>query len=127
MRTWTGVSKRCETGTGPGSRSSAPVALGDMVVLDVEGSAEGKTILDRKDVNYVVSEDGNPALPGFSENLVGLEVDTPGEFVLSIPEDNPDTQVAGKEASFRVTMKEIKERRLPDLDDEFAEGGRGRL
>ena len=99
-----------------------PVALGDMVVLDVEGSAEDKTILDQKDVNYVVSEDGNPTLPGFSENLVGLEVDNPGEFVLSIPEDNPDTQVAGKEASFRVTVKEIKERRLPDLDDEFAKG-----
>ena len=99
-----------------------PVALGDMVVLDVEGSAEDKTIVDQKDVNYVVSEDGAPTLPGFSENLVGLKVDTPGEFVLSIPEDNPDKQVAGKEASFRVSVKEIKEFKLPDLDDEFAKG-----
>ena len=99
-----------------------PVALGDMVILDVEGSAEDKTILDQKDVNYVVSEDGNPTLPGFSENLVGLEVDTPGEFVLSIPEDNPDTNVAGKQATFRVDVKDIKELKLPDLDDEFAKG-----
>ena len=60
--------------------------------------------------------------------VVGAEVDSPfAEFQLTIPDEHFNASLAGKEAHFRITVKEIKERSLPDLDDEFAKGIGGRL
>ncbi len=96
------------------------VQLGDMLTLDVNGHIDGKQILDEKDVVYIVEEDNQRPFPGFSQKLAGLSKGLEQDFTLTIPEDYPNPDVASKECQFVVTAKEIKEQKLPDLDDEFA-------
>lgn len=97
-----------------------PVKLDDMLTMNVVGHVGESDILNEKDATYVPEKDGILPFPGFSEHLVGVEVDVPKEFTLTIPEDRPDAALAGKEAHFIVTVTDVKERRLPELDDEFA-------
>ena len=99
-----------------------PVELGDLVTIRVSGSAEGKAIVDEEDTTYFLDEDSDRPIPGFAQKLVGLEAETDHEFTLEVPGDFQDPAIAGKEASFSVRVKEIKQRVLPDLDDEFAKG-----
>ncbi len=98
-----------------------PVAMGDRVTMDADGKLEGKTVIDNKDVVYTL-DSKTDALPGLAENLVGAVVDTPAEFVLSLPSDYDDTTIADKDIHLTVAVKEIKEFNLPELDDEFAKG-----
>ena len=98
-----------------------PVQMGDLVVLDGAGSADGRTIFDQKAAAYVVSQDPVP-LPGFGAALEGMSSGESQEFALDIPEDHSDQGLAGKACQITVAVKEVKERRLPDLDDEFARG-----
>lgn len=97
-----------------------PVALGDMVTMQANGTVEDSSILDEQDNVYFLDEDSSRPFPGFSLQLVGMKVDEPKEFALEIPEDFEDDSIAGKEAQFSVTISDIKERILPELDDEFA-------
>ena len=98
------------------------VQLGDMVTMNVKGSVDGKTIIDQEDAIHVAEEGSVVPLPGFSAKLVGAKLNEAQEFELSVADDHPDTTLAGQEAKFTVTVTEIKERQLPDLDDEFAHG-----
>jgi trigger factor len=59
-------------------------------------------------------------MPGFAEQLVSINRDELQEFSLPFPEDYAQDDLAGKECHFTVTVQEVKERKLPDLDDEFA-------
>jgi trigger factor len=59
-------------------------------------------------------------LPGFAAELEGLEVDTPAYFTLDVPGDFADNEIAGKQAEFTVTIADVKQRLLPELDDDFA-------
>ena len=97
-----------------------PVKLGDMVTMNVAGTVEGAVILDQKDVVYIVNEESALPFPGFAQNLEGVEVSVPKEFDLSVSEDHADARIAGKEAHLQVTVGEVKEQNLPELDDEFA-------
>ena len=98
------------------------VQLGDMVTMDVAGTADGASVMDQRDAVYVVREEKESAMPflGFAEHLKGIKVGEPKEFTLTISEDHSDSEIAGKEAVFNVTVSEIKEQHLPELDDEFA-------
>ena len=99
------------------------VQLGDMVTMDVAGTADGTSVMDQWDAVYVVrEEEEESAMPflGFAEHLEGIKVGEPKEFTLTISEDHADSEIAGKEAVFNVTVSEIKEQHLPELDDEFA-------
>ena len=97
-----------------------PVKMGDTVTMTVTGVSEGRTILDLKDALYYLDEEASGPTPDFPEHLVGAKKDEPIEFSLVIPEDYSDETIAGKESHFTVTMSEIKEGILPDLDNEFA-------
>ena len=97
-----------------------PVELGDLVTLQVSGTAGGQAIVDEQETTYFLDEDADRPLPGFAKKLVGLEAEADHEFALEVPDDFQDAAVAGQEASFSVHVKEIKQRVLPDLDDEFA-------
>ena len=99
-----------------------PVKMGDMVTMVVKGESEGDTIIDESDAVFILDEDGVIPFPGFSQNLEGMEKEGPKEFDLSVPEDHFDSNIAGKECHFSATVREIKERVLPELDDEFARG-----
>ncbi|MDC0035789.1 trigger factor [Chloroflexi bacterium] len=98
------------------------VETGDMVTAQIKGTVEEKTIFDEADAVYLVNEEIGRPFPGFSEKLVGLEPEKSSQFDLLIPEDFADSNLAGKDASFDVTIKDIKTRILPEIDDEFAKG-----
>ena len=99
-----------------------PVAMGDMVTMTATGTVEGDTILDETDTVYLLVEDADRPFPGFAEALVGAEIDTPSEFDLTVADDFPVDEFAGQQVQVSVTVSDIKERILPELDDEFAKG-----
>mgnify|MGYP001399342132 CR=1 FL=1 len=96
------------------------VLMGDMVTLAAEGNVDQKTILKEDNIPYVLEKDSMRPLPGFAENLVGLVSGKSEEFSIPIPDDHTDASIAGQEASFSVSVDDIKEKKLPELDDEFA-------
>ena len=58
-------------------------------------------------------------IPGFEANLVGLEVGGSTEFDITFPDDYPETELAGQQAHFAVELRELREKVLPELDDDF--------
>ena len=97
-----------------------PVDFGDLVVLDIESNIEDKPFINQKGAQYqVLRELPFPAL-GFAEQLEGMKRDEEKEFKLQLPSDYPRSELAGKEPSFKVRVTEIKQERLPELNDEFA-------
>jgi trigger factor len=95
-----------------------PAQMGDQVTLDIKGRSEEEDIFDEAGTTLVLSEQLAP--PGFGEALVGMNRGETREFTLSYPEDHPSQGLAGKAVSFTITLHELKERKLPDLDDELA-------
>ncbi len=99
-----------------------PVELKDLATLDIKGSVEEKTFLDQQGVQYqVLSDLPFPAL-GFAKELVGMKINEAKEFALELPSDYPRDDLAGKKASFKVKIGEIKQEKLPGLDSDFAKG-----
>ena len=97
-----------------------PVDFDDLVVLDIESNIEGEPFINQKGVQYQVRRDFPAPVPGFAEQLPGMKKDEDKEFRLQIPSDYPRGELAGKEPSFRVRVTEIKQERLPELNDELA-------
>ncbi len=96
------------------------VDFGNMVVFDVESTVEDKTFINQKGAQYqVIAGQAFPA-PGFPEQLVGMKNGEEKEFKLQLPEDSPETELAGKEASFKLKLSEIKQEILPELNNAFA-------
>jgi trigger factor len=88
----------------------------------MEGRVEGRRVVNHKGVNFIPEKDSPHPVPGFSVYLEGLRKGEEKEFTLRIPEDNPDRSLAGKECRFLVRLLEVKEERLPEVNDEFAKG-----
>lgn len=109
--------RRQHSNWGPVERE---VKLDDLVTLDISGSIDGKQFTNQSAVQYEVLPGYPPTLPGFAGQLVGVKVGGEKEFKLQLAKDYPSVELAGKEAQFRVKVSEVKERRLPQLDDEFA-------
>jgi len=99
-----------------------PVKLGDLVTMDIEASVEGETWLDHKGIFYEVNSDSRSPVPGFASYLEGVEKNKEKSFSLIIPDDHEMEAMRGKEATFKVTVSEIKEKQLPELDDRLAQG-----
>ena len=93
---------------------------GDMTVIDFEGFVDGVAFEGGKGENYPLTIGSGSFIPGFEEALVGAELNKETEVNVTFPEDYHATELAGKPAVFKCTVKEIKEKQLPDLDDEFA-------
>jgi len=104
----------------PWQPAERPVQFDDLVTIDVEGSVDDKPALDRKELQYQMLKESPFPVPGFWEQLEGLEKGQEKEFTLSFPDDYELNQFAGKECQFKVLVSEIKEKSLPELDDEFA-------
>jgi trigger factor len=97
-----------------------PVQQGDFVLMDLSGSRDGEPIegAQGKDQMYEVGR-GN-LIPGFEDELVGLKAGDEKTFDITFPEDYHAEELAGQPAQFAVTVKEIKEKVVPELDDAFA-------
>lgn len=97
-----------------------PVKDGDMTVLDFEGFVDGVAFDGGKGENYPLTIGSGAFIPGFEEQLVGAEIGREVEVNVTFPEDYQAEELKGKAAVFKCTIKEIKEKELPALDDEFA-------
>lgn len=97
-----------------------PVKDGDMTVLDFEGFVDGVAFEGGKGENYPLTIGSGAFIPGFEEQLVGAEIGKEVEVNVTFPEDYQAEELKGKAAVFKCTVREIKEKELPELDDEFA-------
>jgi trigger factor len=92
----------------------------DMLILDIESHIGEQQYINQKDAEYEVEKDSEFPMKGFSEALIGSKKGETKEFNLSFPADYGRTELAGKEAAFKVTVKDIKQQKLPELTDELA-------
>jgi len=97
-----------------------PADFDDLVALDIESHIEEKPFINQQGVQYQIRHDQSLPVPGFAEQLSGMKGGEEKEFKLQLPEDYSRAELAGKEAWFKVKVSEIKQQRLPELDDEFA-------
>ncbi len=98
-----------------------PVKLGDTVTMDIEGESGGKPFQIQKDLVYELFQESPLPLPGFAEKMEGIKKGEETSFTLSYPQDYKMGELAGKDFSFKVKVTEIKEKELPELNDEFAQ------
>ena len=96
------------------------VKFDDLITMNVRGSQEGNELVNETDSQYIVDPEATNPFPGFSSSLEGLEIEQPSEFDVTLDNEYSDSELAGKTIHFEVVVKEVKERVLPDLDDEFA-------
>ncbi len=106
-----------------------PLAMDDFAVIDFTGTIDGKPVAEvaekaqrmlgaREDMWLKMESES--FLPGFADQLVGLEKGAQKTINVTLKEDFPVSEIAGKEVVFAVTLKEIQERHLPELNDEWA-------
>ena len=93
---------------------------GDFVVMDYVGSLEEEPFEGGEGRGQVVELGSGRLIPGFEDQLKGASAGEERTVELTFPDDYPAEQLAGQDASFAVQVKEVKEKRLPELDDDFA-------
>ena len=94
--------------------------LGDTVVMDFEGFQDGVAFEGGTAENFSLELGSGQFIPGFEEKLVGVATGESKEVEVTFPEEYHAEDLAGKPATFKVTVHEIKGKELPELDDEFA-------
>ena len=97
-----------------------PILAGDYVIIDYEASLDGKPLEGGKAIDFTVEVGSGQFIPAFEEKLIGVKPEGESDIEVSFPEDYGYQKWAGKTISFHVKIKEIKEKILPPLDDEFA-------
>ncbi len=95
---------------------------GDLVLVDFEGFAEGQPIPKSKHSDYPIIIGEKTILPGFDEALKGLSKGQSGVSKVNFPANYSENNLGGKEGAFNVTVKAVKEKTTPELNDEFAKG-----
>jgi trigger factor len=116
------ILERLRQESAPWEPVERPVQFGDMLNVDVKGSIDGEQVVDDQGIDYLPQEENVLPFPGFAVHLEGMSEGEEKEFVVTIPEDYPREQYAGKDCNFQVKVLSIKDKMLPDLDDEFAKG-----
>src|SRR5699024_12695007 len=89
-------------------------------VIDFEGFLDGEAFEGGKAENHSLEIGAQQFIPGFEEQLVGKESGEETEIKVTFPEDYQAEEIAGKEATFNVKIHEIKEKDIPELEDDFA-------
>lgn len=97
-----------------------PVQDKDEIMLDFEGFVDGVAFAGGKGENYPLTIGSGSFIPGFEEQLIGAEKGADVEVNVTFPEDYHAEDLKGKAAVFKCKVNEIKEKELPELDDEFA-------
>ena len=96
------------------------VADKDEIIMDFEGFTDGVAFDGGKGENYPLTIGSGSFIPGFEEQLIGVELEKEVEVKVTFPEEYHAEELKGKEAVFKCTVHEIKAKELPELDDEFA-------
>ena len=97
------------------------VENGDTVIIDYEGFLDGVPFEGGKAENYSLVIGSNTFIPGFEEQLIGMDKDSEKEIKVTFPEDYHAENLKGKETTFKVKVHEIKTKQNRELDDEFFE------
>lgn len=97
-----------------------PVQSGDTAVIDFEGFVDGVAFEGGKGENYSLVIGSGQFIPGFEDQLIGVESGAETEVNVTFPEDYHQKELAGKPTLFKVKVNEIKVKELPAIDDEFA-------
>lgn len=97
-----------------------PVKKGDFTVIDFEGFVDGVAFEGGKGTDHSLEIGSGQFIPGFEDQLIGAEIGKEVEVNVTFPEEYHAEELKGKPAVFKVTVKEIKEKELPELDDDFA-------
>ena len=92
----------------------------DQITLDFEGFVDGTAFEGGKGEDYPLTIGSGAFIPGFEDQLIGAEIGKETEVKVTFPEEYQAKELAGKEAVFKCTVKTIKVKELPELDDEFA-------
>jgi trigger factor len=98
---------------------------GDHVVIDYVGSVDGTEFEGGTGRDQLLELGSGRLIPGFEEQLVGASAGDERTVSVTFPEDYQATELAGKEAQFAVTVSEVKEKRLPEINDDFASEAAG--
>ncbi|GGI62775.1 MULTISPECIES: trigger factor [Limosilactobacillus] len=101
-------------------KEDKPAEKGDTVVIDYTGSVDGKKFDGGSAENYSLELGSGSFIPGFEDQLIGHNADEDVNVNVTFPEDYHEKSLAGKDALFEVKIHEIKEKQLPELDDDFA-------
>lgn len=97
-----------------------PVEKGNIAVIDFEGFVDGKAFEGGKGENYSLEIGSGSFIPGFEDQVVGMKIDEEKDINVKFPDEYFSKDLAGKDATFKVKVHEIKKKELPELDDEFA-------
>lgn len=96
------------------------VQKGDFITLDFEGTVDHKPFVGGKGENYALEVGAGNALPQFEDAVVGMKMNEPHNIRVDYPENYPNKEISGKTVDFSLVVREIKQKILPTLDDEFA-------
>ena len=108
----------------PWEPAERPVAFGDLVTMNVKGVIGGDDAIDDEGIDFLPTLENPLPLPGFSVYLEGMAEGQQKSFSLNVPDDHELEAYAGQECRFEVEVVAVKQKTLPDLDDEFAKGVR---
>ena len=97
-----------------------PVENGNIAVIDFEGFIDGKAFEGGKGENYSLEIGSGSFIPGFEDQVIGMKIDEEKDINVKFPDEYFSKDLAGKDATFKVKVHEIKKKELPELDDEFA-------
>lgn len=101
-------------------KEDEPIVEGDIAVIDFEGFIGDEAFEGGKGEDYPLEIGSGQFIPGFEEQLVGLKAGESKDIQVTFPEEYHAEELAGKDATFKVTVKEVKTKVLPELNDEFA-------
>lgn len=92
----------------------------DTTVIDFEGFVNGEAFEGGKAENHELVIGSNTFIPGFEDQIIGMKLEEEKEIKVTFPEEYFSKELAGKDATFKVKLHEIKKKELPEIDDEFA-------
>jgi trigger factor len=99
-----------------------PAQVGDVVTIDYEGRIDGELFDGGAAQNQVTELSGDRFIPGFIDGIVGMAAGETKDVEAHFPDDYSEQSLAGKTATFRITLHDVKQLEVPPMDDEFAKG-----
>jgi trigger factor len=106
-------------------KEERPTRKGDFLSIDFAGTLDGEAYKELKAENFFLEIGSGRFIPGFEDQLVDMKNNETKSFNVTFPEDYQEKKFAGREVSFTVTIKGIKEKKLPDLDENFIKNFEG--
>jgi trigger factor len=100
-------------------KETGSIQMKDTAIIDFEGFKDGVAFEGGKGENYALEIGSNSFIPGFEEALIGMDVGQEGDIPLTFPETYQAEHLAGQEVVFKVKINEIKEKQLPELNEQF--------